>query len=104
MRSRSSLLILAALLPLGTHAQAPSASSKTTLANAAPLAHAVVLGEKAPESVSNLDLKLPLEQKSVRFAVIGDSGTGGRAQYEVGGANGALPSARQFRFRHHAGG
>ncbi len=83
MRSRSSLLILAALLPLGTHAQAPSASGKTTLANAAPLAHAVVLGEKAPESVSNLDLKLPLEQKSVRFAVIGDSGTGGRAQYEV---------------------
>jgi predicted MPP superfamily phosphohydrolase len=30
-----------------------------------------------------LDLKLPLEQHSVRFAVIGDSGTGGRPQYEV---------------------
>ena len=31
----------------------------------------------------NLDIKLPLKEKSVRFAVIGDSGTGGRAQYEV---------------------
>ena len=29
-------------------------------------------------------LKLPLQQKSVRFAVIGDSGTGGKEQYEVG--------------------
>ncbi len=32
---------------------------------------------------SKLDLRLPLEQKSVRFAVIGDSGTGDREQYEV---------------------
>ena len=30
-----------------------------------------------------VDLKLPLKEKSVRFAVIGDSGTGGKAQYEV---------------------
>ena len=30
-----------------------------------------------------LDLKLPLEPKSVRFAVIGDSGTGNNEQYEV---------------------
>jgi len=30
-----------------------------------------------------VDLKLPLKDKSVRFAVIGDSGTGGKAQYEV---------------------
>ena len=29
-------------------------------------------------------LKLPLQPKSVRFAVIGDSGTGGKEQYEVG--------------------
>jgi hypothetical protein len=29
------------------------------------------------------NLFLPLAEKSVRFAVIGDSGTGGRAQYEV---------------------
>ncbi len=30
-----------------------------------------------------LDVRLPLEQQSVRFAVIGDSGTGDRPQYEV---------------------
>jgi predicted phosphodiesterase len=29
------------------------------------------------------DVLLPLQEKSVRFAVIGDSGTGGHAQYEV---------------------
>ena len=32
---------------------------------------------------SGLDVRLPLEQNSVRFAVIGDSGTGDREQYEV---------------------
>jgi phosphodiesterase/alkaline phosphatase D-like protein len=31
-----------------------------------------------------LDLSLPLQRDSVRFAVIGDSGTGERAQYDVG--------------------
>lgn len=30
------------------------------------------------------NLFLPLAEKSVRFAVIGDSGTGGRQQYEIG--------------------
>src|ERR1700722_1941529 len=30
-----------------------------------------------------LDIKIPLQDKSVRFAVIGDSGTGDREQYEV---------------------
>jgi hypothetical protein len=30
------------------------------------------------------ELKLPLKSKSVRFAVIGDSGTGAKPQYEVG--------------------
>ena len=32
---------------------------------------------------SELAVKLPLQPKSVRFAVIGDSGTGDRAQFEV---------------------
>ena len=31
----------------------------------------------------NVDVKLPLKQGSVRFAVIGDSGTGDREQYQV---------------------
>src|SRR5207248_2202115 len=34
-------------------------------------------------SGSGLDLRLPLESNSVRFAVIGDSGTGEREQYDV---------------------
>ena len=36
-----------------------------------------------PASASQIDLRLPLHLKSVRFAVIGDSGTGGSAQYEI---------------------
>ena len=32
---------------------------------------------------SEVDLKLPMKPKSVRFAVIGDNGTGRKAQYEV---------------------
>jgi len=42
------------------------------------LSHAVVA-----EKPEDLDIKLPLQEKSVRFAVIGDSGTGDRQQYEV---------------------
>lgn len=37
----------------------------------------------AAPAQNHLDLKLPLEQKSVRFAVIGDNGTGDPPQYEV---------------------
>jgi len=32
---------------------------------------------------AGLDIKIPLQQNSVRFAVIGDSGTGDREQYQV---------------------
>ncbi len=35
------------------------------------------------QNAQQLDIKLPLQPKSVRFAVIGDSGTGDREQYEV---------------------
>jgi 3',5'-cyclic AMP phosphodiesterase CpdA len=35
------------------------------------------------QSKSNIDVRLPLKDKSVRFAVIGDSGTGEKDQYEV---------------------
>jgi predicted phosphodiesterase len=37
----------------------------------------------AQTNTSALELKLPLEANSVRFGVIGDSGTGDREQYEV---------------------
>ena len=35
------------------------------------------------QTPAKLEVKLPLQQKSVRFAVIGDSGTGDHDQYEV---------------------
>jgi predicted phosphodiesterase len=40
-------------------------------------------GEPTTSTASVLDVRLPLESKSVRFAVIGDSGTGRHDQYEV---------------------
>jgi predicted phosphodiesterase len=42
-----------------------------------------ILSAPAQQSGSALDVRLPLESDSVRFAVIGDSGTGDRDQYEV---------------------
>jgi predicted phosphodiesterase len=38
---------------------------------------------RAQVQANELDVRLPLEQHSVRFAVIGDSGTGDKPQYEV---------------------
>lgn len=40
-------------------------------------------GSQTASTTSALDIQLPLESKSVRFAVIGDSGTGHHEQYEV---------------------
>lgn len=45
---------------------------------------AVPLPAMAEESLVSIELKLPLEEHSVKFAVIGDSGTGGSKQYQVG--------------------
>ena len=42
-----------------------------------------VLQQAATAAQGHLDLKLPLEDKSVRFAVIGDNGTGDQPQYDV---------------------
>src|SRR5438270_1878009 len=39
--------------------------------------------QQTATAANHLDVKLPLEQKSVRFAVIGDNGTGESPQYEV---------------------
>src|SRR5579862_9273228 len=38
----------------------------------------------AVAAAAAVDLKLPLKPKSVRFALIGDSGTGEKPQYELG--------------------
>src|ERR1043166_6554660 len=44
------------------------------------------------------DIRLPLQDKSVRFAVIGDSGTGDRAQYQVAQKMEAYRQAAKFDF------
>ena len=41
------------------------------------------LAAAGPQNANSPGLKLPLQEKSVRFAVIGDSGTGEREQYDV---------------------
>ena len=68
MRAARSLTILPLLLLLALFGQSQTAARQS----AEPIAQA-----------TGLDLKLPLQDKSVRFAVIGDSGTGDRAQYQV---------------------
>ena len=42
-----------------------------------------VLAQSAAAPATTLDLKLPLEKNSTRFAVIGDSGTGDRQQFDI---------------------
>jgi 3',5'-cyclic AMP phosphodiesterase CpdA len=49
-------------------------------------------------SGAKLDVRIPLQDKSVRFAVIGDSGTGERAQYEVAQQMEQYRQATQFDF------
>jgi predicted phosphodiesterase len=49
-------------------------------------------------STDKLDIRIPLQDKSVRFAVIGDSGTGDRAQYEVAQKMEAYRRATNFDF------
>ncbi len=49
-------------------------------------------------SPGRLDLKLPLEEKSVRFAVIGDNGTGGKPEYEIADEMAAYQKIVGFQF------
>ena len=49
-------------------------------------------------AADKLDIRIPLQDKSVRFAVIGDSGTGDRAQYEVAQRMEAYRQAAKFDF------
>ncbi len=50
------------------------------------------------QSNSKLDIKLPLQENSVRFAVIGDSGTGDQEQYQVAREMEAYRQAVGFDF------
>ena len=47
---------------------------------------------------SQLEVKLPLEQKSVRFAVIGDNGTGEQPQYDVAAEMEAYENVVHYEF------
>lgn len=49
-----------------------------------PLALPTAGQQQPANTASQVDVKLPLKSGSVRFAVIGDTGTGDREQYEVG--------------------
>jgi hypothetical protein len=51
-----------------------------------------------PSTTSKLDVKIPLKDKSIRFAVIGDSGTGDRVQYELAERIEAFRRATNFDF------
>lgn len=60
--------------------------------------HAAPAATSPTPSGSTLDIRIPLQEKSVRFAVIGDSGTGERAQYEVAQRMEAYREATKFEF------
>src|SRR5437763_16851396 len=61
--------------------QEPTPNQAVTTQAAPPVSSAQQ--SSLPASASQIDLRLPMHPKSVRFAVIGDSGTGGSAQYEI---------------------
>ena len=68
------------------------------LCPASSRAQSITPAEIAKSSRSGPDLTLPLESKSVRFAVIGDSGTGDAPQYEVAAEMEAYRKAAGFDF------
>src|SRR5205807_7661796 len=67
-------------------------------AASAPVATRPAHGKGQASSATRPDIKLPLPEKSVRFAIIGDSGTGGREQYEVAQQMEAYRQATNFDF------
>ena len=76
MHQRVLLLILACAQVLGYAAQDAARVVQST----SPAANA---SAPQPAAANGLDIRLPLQSKSIRFAVIGDSGTGDRDQYQV---------------------
>ena len=76
MHQRVLFLILACAQVLGYAAQDAARVVQSTSAAANASA-------PQPAAANGLDIRLPLQSKSIRFAVIGDSGTGDRDQYQV---------------------
>src|SRR3954464_2764884 len=91
MRRILASLITAVLL----FCAAPSAHvrAQTTAQTDAQTAVGSRVGATAP-----VKLTLPLKEGSVRFAVIGDTGTGTPKQYELGGVMVSYRSAFSFEF------
>ena len=56
----------------------------------------------APAQPAAVDLKLPNKKGTVKFAVIGDNGTGEKEQYEVGAEMAKWQTALPVRLRDHA--
>ncbi len=70
----------------------------TTITSSAPAAARLTNSNSQTSSAVRPDIKLPLKEKSVRFAIIGDSGTGGREQYEIAQQMEAYRQATKFDF------
>lgn len=89
------LSISAACIIWATGAWSQSAANNAGVI-AVPARHAAA--QEPTASDRGLDVKLPLLPNSVRFAVIGDSGTGDREQYEVAREMEAYREAVKFDF------
>lgn len=84
MWPRQFLNFLLCLILITTVCRTAAQTTSATAASSGPAAPPLSTpGPKPAQSQPGLELKLPLESKSVRFAVIGDSGTGATEQYEV---------------------
>src|SRR5438132_13604663 len=85
MRQHILFLILACAQILGCAAQDTARLMQATSppANFSAPQTAPSQGSPGGTPASGLDVRLPLESKSIRFAVIGDTGTGEREQYQV---------------------
>lgn len=97
-RKSLSLLAACALWISGAWSQ----SAPRTVNPAAPLARNPIAAQEPgvhrAAASNGLDIKIPLQPNSVRFAVIGDSGTGDREQYEVAREMEAYREAVKFDF------
>ena len=84
MRQRILFLSLACVQFLGCAAQDTARLMQATSPPATPSAQQAASSQgSAGTAASGLDVRLPLESKSIRFAVVGDTGTGEREEYQV---------------------
>jgi predicted phosphodiesterase len=85
MRQRVLFLFLACAQFLGCAAQDTAQVAQTTVppTNASASQTAPSQGSSSAATATGLDVRLPLESKSIRFAVVGDTGTGEPEQYQV---------------------